>query len=189
MLTADRNAIAGEDFQRKLVDLFNIYIDPEEDQFKKYMVEHCKVNFERLHIDLLSDDRQEEWKQLADKVDGLFSFYQTDLQVARDGVVRILHDYVFGNNDSILKKHYVKPYEDIRDYVAAQIKVLKDAYGRSKVNLERAVSAKMQNAQSDYTEESLTKDITDLEKQILELEKFMSDRCQERERLKLRMHR
>ncbi len=188
-LTADRNAIAGEDFQKRLVDLFNIYIDPEEDQFKRHMVEHCKVNFERLDVDLLSGDRQDEWERLADKVDSLFSFYRTDLQVARDGVSRILHDYVFGNNDSILKKHYIKPYEDIRDYVVVQIKVLKDAYGRSKTNLERAISAQMQNAQSDYTEASLTKDISDLEEQIFALESFMSDRCQERERLKLRMHR
>ena len=176
-----RNAAVGDEFRRKLVSLYNAYLGKGGEPFLACAIEQCKVDFKELEADVWNGGFEDEWKELADKVDSIFSFYRTNLENAKSGVMGILNKHVYGVNDSTLKAHYIKPYEDMREYVLTQIKEMEEAFGKMETILEEAIETKKQKVTAEYDEDRLTRDISEIETKLRVVDGFIEKTAKERD--------
>ena len=118
---------------------------------------------------------------MEDKVDKFFAFYGTNLANAIKGVSGILQKHVYGENDSILKAHYIKPYEDMREYVLTRIKEMEEAFGKMETILEEAIDTRKRKVTTEYDESSLTKEISEIETQLEVVDGFIEKKANERD--------
>ena len=118
---------------------------------------------------------------MTDKVDSLFAFYRTNLENAKSGVMEILSKHVYGVNDSSLKAHYIKPYEDMREYVLTRIKETEEAFGKMETILEEEIDVKTQKASVGYDENRLTSKISEIENAIRVVNEFFEKNIKERD--------
>ena len=176
-----RNAAVGDKFCQGLVSLYNTYLGKGGEPFKTCAIEQCKVEFKELEADVWNGGFDDEWNELADKVDSTFSFFRTNLETAKSGVMGILTKHVYGVNDSILKAHYIKPYEDMREYVLTRIKEMEEAFGKMETILEEAIDAKKQEATAEYDENRLTKEISEIKTRLEVVDGFIEKNARERE--------
>lgn len=176
-----RNAAVGDKFCQELVSLYNTYLGKGGEPFKTCAIEQCKVEFKELEADVWNGGFDDEWNELADKVDSTFSFFRTNLETAKSGVMGILTKHVYGVNDSILKAHYIKPYEDMREYVLTRIKEMEEAFGKMETILEEAIDAKKQEVAAEYDENRLTREISEIKTRLEVVDGFIEKNARERE--------
>ena len=176
-----RTATVGDEFCRDLVNLYNAYLGKGGKPFQMYAIEQCKIDFKELEANVWDGRLDDEWNKLEDKVDKFFAFYGTNLANAIKGVSGILQKHVYGENYSILKAHYIKPYEDMREYVLTRIKEMEEAFGKMETILEEAIDTRKRKVTTEYDESSLTKEISEIETQLEVVDGFIEKKANERD--------
>ena len=176
-----RNVAVGDEFSKKLVSLYNAYLGKGGKPFLTCAIEQCKIDFRELEADVWNGNFDDEWNKLADKVDSLFAFYRTNLENAKSGVMEILSKHVYGVDDRTLKAHYIKPYEDMREYVLTRIKEIEEAFGKMETILEEEIDAKKRKTTAEYDENRLTNEISEIETAIRVVDEFFEKNVKERD--------
>ena len=177
-----RNASVGDEFRRDLVNFYNMYLGSSSAvPLQIYAVDKCQVDFCELEAEIFNDNLKEEWASLADDVDSFWSFYRTNLAKAKSGVVKILENHIYGERDSILKSHYIKPYEDMLEYVINQINVFREMHGRLRDSLQEAIEQKKNEIGVKYNKEVVAAKIQEMANDISQLEGFIKEWLQKRD--------
>lgn len=178
-----RNAAVGDEFRRQLVEYYNIYLGKSAVPLQTYAVKKCQVEFTELEAEIWKGDLKAEWAALTDEVDSFWSFYRTNLAKAKSGVIRILEAHIYGKGDSVLKSHYIKPYEDMLEYALTQIKSFRDMRGRLKDSLQEAIEKKRDDTEAKYNKVEVDNQIQQMDNDMRSVENFIQTWAQKRDLL------
>lgn len=178
-----RNAAVGDEFRRQLVEYYNIYLGKSAAPLQTYAVKKCQVEFTELEAEIWKGDLKSEWAALTDEVDSFWSFYRTNLAKAKSGVVRILEAHIYGKGDSVLKSHYIKPYEDMLEYALSQINSFRDMRGSLKDSLQEAIEKKRNDTEAKYNKVEVDNQIRQMDNDMRSVENFIQTWAQKRDLL------